>query len=40
MNQISGHLWAALFADNRARTNENKDRAQRNEIELMEAWDL
>lgn len=40
MNQISGHLWTALFADNRARTNENKDRAQRNEIELMEAWDL
>lgn len=35
MNEISGHLWSALFAG-RARNNENKERAQRNEIELME----
>ena len=38
MNQISGQLWSALFADNRARpTIKNKERVQRNEIELMEA---
>lgn len=35
MNEISGHLWSALFAG-RDRNNENKERAQRNEIELME----
>ncbi len=40
MNQISGHLWKALFADNRTRTDENKDRAQRSEIELMEVGQL
>jgi len=37
MNQISGHLWSALFADNKARANKNKERDERNEIELMEA---
>lgn len=36
MNQISGHLWSALFADNTRRRNENK----RCEIELMEAGEL
>jgi len=39
MNQISGHLWSALFAGNKAMANKNKERAQRNEIELMEAGD-
>lgn len=39
MNQISGQLWSALFADNRARTNKNKEITQRNELELMEAGD-
>lgn len=36
MKQISGHLWGTLFTDSRARTDENNDRTQRSQIELME----
>lgn len=37
MRQISGHLWSSLFDDDMGtvRSDENKDRMQRNEMELM-----
>lgn len=36
INQISGHLWRALFAGSRASNDESKDRKRNSEIELME----